>query len=137
VRLRSGTVIIGTVIASDADADLALVSVAHQSPVWLELAKPDEGGIGADVIAIGTPEGRSWSVSKGIVSAVRDVRGTRLIQTDAPINRGNSGGPLILLDSGRVIGVNTFGLKKEVAEGLNFAVGALTVGAKFHPYLKR
>ena len=71
------------------------------------------------------------------MSAVREVGATRLVQTDAPINKGNSGGPLILLESGRVIGVNTFGFRKDVAEGLNFAVSAHTVGAAFGPYLKR
>jgi len=136
VKLRSGTVLIGTVMATDARSDLALVSVPQESPSWLELARTDEGGIGAEVIAIGTPEGLSWSVSKGIVSAFRDLSGAQVVQTDAPINKGNSGGPLILLDSGRVVGIATFGIRKDMAEGLNFAVAAPTIRAVFSQQLK-
>jgi S1-C subfamily serine protease len=137
LKLRSGSVIMGTVIASDVNSDLALISVPHESPVWLQLAGPEEGGIGADVIAIGTPKGFEWSVSRGIVSALREDGATRLVQTDAAINKGNSGGPLILLDSGRVIGVNALSFRKDGAVGLNFAVSAQTVIATFGPYLKR
>jgi len=137
LKLRSGSVVMGTVIASDVNSDLALISVPHESPAWLQLAGPEEGGIGADVIAIGTPKGFEWSVSKGIVSALREQGVTRLVQTDAAINKGNSGGPLILLDSGRVIGVNALSFRKDGAVGLNFAVSAQTVIATFGPYLKR
>jgi S1-C subfamily serine protease len=137
VKLRSGTVTIGTVIAADSGSDLALVSIPQPSPAWLELARRDEGGVGADVIAIGTPEGLSWSVSKGIVSAFRDLSGTQVVQTDAPINKGNSGGPVILLESGRVVGIASFGIRKDVAEGLNFAVAAPTILAVFSQYLTR
>src|SRR5207245_757399 len=61
VKLRNGTVTTGTVIVADKRLDLALVSIPQESPAWLEFAKPEEGGIGAEVIAIGTPEGLSWS----------------------------------------------------------------------------
>ncbi|HEX7008034.1 MAG TPA: trypsin-like peptidase domain-containing protein, partial [Alphaproteobacteria bacterium] len=86
--------------------------------------------------AIGTPEGLSWSVSKGIVSALRDLRGLRLVQTDAAINHGNSGGPLIELGSGKVIGVNALSFRKDLAEGLNFAVSAEDVRMTFGRYLR-
>lgn len=93
--------------------------------------------MGADVLAVGAPEGFSWTVSKGIVSAIRDAGGLRIIQTDAPINRGNSGGPLILIESGRVIGVNTLKLRRDGAEGLGFAVSAQNVRAAFLRFLEK
>ena len=64
---------------------------------------------GENVIAIGTPEGFEFSVTRGIVSAIREDG--KLIQTDAAINPGNSGGPL-MNSSGCVIGVNTFTFNK-------------------------
>lgn len=75
-------------------------------------------------MAIGTPMGLEWSVSKGIVSGVRSLDGVEYLQTDTPINSGNSGGPLISLESGKVLGVNTFTVKKDIAEGLNFAIAS-------------
>lgn len=74
---------------------------------------------GEDVIAIGTPEGLEFTVTRGIVSAVREEG--KLIQTDAAINPGNSGGPL-MNSFGCVIGVNTFIYKEN--QGLNFAISS-------------
>ena len=84
---------------------------------------------GLEVEALGHPAGLDFSISRGIVSAVRldsstyNVTGnknTKFIQTDAAINPGNSGGPLYFRNF--VIGINTQGLKKSETEGLNFAV---------------
>ena len=144
IQMRNGAQIKGTVIAVKEDWDLALVSIPIETPDWLEFARPNEGGVGADVIAIGTAKGLSWSVSKGIVSGLRDGgdfnigdgESVLLIQTDAAINSGNSGGPLILLDVGRVVGVNTISFKKDIAEGISFAVSADNVRATFGKYLK-
>ena len=74
---------------------------------------------GEDVIAIGTPEGLEFTVTRGIVSAVREQG--KLIQTDAAINPGNSGGPL-MNSFGCVVGVNTFIYKEN--QGLNFAISS-------------
>ncbi len=144
IGLRQGGSTTGTVVALDEDLDLALVSVPVESPDFLELARPNEGGVGADVIAIGTARGLSWSVSRGIVSGLRDGadfnigngRDVLLIQTDAAINPGNSGGPLILMDSGTVVGVNTISFKKDIAEGISFAVSSDNVKGVFDKYLK-
>ena len=79
--------------------------------------------------ALGHPKGRKFSISQGIVSAIRkegsvyNATGSDnvlFIQTDAAINKGNSGGPLFL--GNKVIGVNTQGLSKQKSEGMNFAV---------------
>jgi hypothetical protein len=76
---------------------------------------------GQEVIALGTPLGLQNTVTRGIVSAVREVAGLTLVQTDAAINPGNSGGPL-LDRSGQVIGITTMNVKSSNAQGLGFAV---------------
>jgi len=136
VRTRDGGVSLGQVIARNATKDLALVRVRSARISYLSLSPGGHAGSGNEVIAIGTPEGLDWSVSRGIVSAVRRTRSRLLIQTDAAVNMGNSGGPLIDLASGLVIGVNTFGARKDTAEGLNFAVASEEVLATFPEYLK-
>jgi S1-C subfamily serine protease len=81
IGLRQGGSTTGTVVALDEDLDLALVSVPVESPDFLELARPNEGGVGADVIAIGTARGLSWSVSRGIVSGLRGVAPISILVT--------------------------------------------------------
>jgi Trypsin-like peptidase domain len=76
---------------------------------------------GQEVMALGTPLGLQNTVTRGIVSAVRQVGGVTLVQTDAAINPGNSGGPL-LDRAGLVIGITTLGVKSSEAQGLGFAV---------------
>ncbi len=75
---------------------------------------------GTSVAAFGHPKGLSFSASRGIVSKYRFYRGKDVIQTDAAINSGNSGGPLINLDTGLVIGINKSSFKN--SQGLSFAV---------------
>ena len=65
------------------------------------------------------------------VSALRDAGGIAIVQTDAAIDHGNSGGPLVSIETGRVLGVNSFGLRKGVAEGLSFAIAAREVKLAF------
>lgn len=120
----------GKVIAKDIRLDLALIKVQTRGrPVRFYEGQTVE--LGRTVEAIGHPKGLYFSVTRGVVSAVRPHRGINLdgnrsgkdilfIQTDTPINPGNSGGPLFLGD--RVVGVNTWGHSKHIAEGLNFAV---------------
>lgn len=111
VRTYDGVEVVGRVVASDPRNDLALLEVPELAGrAWLEV-RDSPAIVGEDVWAIGHPfasaaEGKAyegtleWSVSKGIVSAA----GPRLVQVDAALNPGNSGGPVI--DSeGRVIGI--------------------------------
>lgn len=123
IEMRSGEVSQGIVVKRNAKHDLALIKLNGKNFSWLKFAQGQDLKVGNNVLAIGTPMGLSWSVSKGIVSAVRE-NGVRVIQTDAAINAGNSGGPLIDLASGKVIGINTFGIRKDLGEGLNFAVSS-------------
>lgn len=79
-------------------------------------------GTGHPVGAFGHPWGLKFTGTRGIVSGRTSRVGGEMIQTDAPINDGNSGGPLISMSSGSIIGVNTASVNKEGAQNTNFAV---------------
>ncbi len=78
--------------------------------------------VGHPVGAFGHPWGFRFTGTRGISSAVTTRLGVNMLQTDAPINKGNSGGPLISLETGEVVGINTAKIKEESVEGLSFAV---------------
>lgn len=102
------------------DMDLALLKIPGNHD-YLELGNSDDVKVGEKVIAIGNPLGLSFSVTEGIISAVhREGPNGKLIyiQTDAALNPGNSGGPLID-KKGDVIGINNF---KVTGENLGFAL---------------
>ena len=94
--------------------DLVLLSINRVKGKSFQLSESEEAG--ENVIAIGTPEGLEFTVTRGIVSAVREQG--KLIQTDAAINPA-PGGPL-MNSYGCVVGVNTFIYKEN--QGLNFAI---------------
>jgi S1-C subfamily serine protease len=134
VRTRNGQSVIGKVVAVDEHADLAIVETGIEETPWLPLGTKADIDVGADVIAIGTPQGLDWSISKGIVSAVRESGDCLYVQTDAAINQGNSGGPLVLSENGKVLGVNTLTIKKNIGEGLGFAISVDDVRRVFSDY---
>lgn len=103
----------------DASADVALLEVADCAPCRTVSIAPNEPEIGASVLVVGSPHGLSNSLSRGIVSGHRLSQGITYIQTDAAANPGSSGGPLVSVESGKVIGVVTS--KVPQAEGLAFA----------------
>jgi len=78
--------------------------------------------VGHPVGAFGHPWGFRYTGTRGITSAVTTRLGSTMLQTDAPINEGNSGGPLISLETGKVVGINAAKIKEEAVEGLSFAV---------------
>ncbi len=111
INFHDGRVLTAELIGRDADTDLAVLKVKSPTPLpFVDLADSDKAEVGDWVIAIGNPFGFGGSVSAGIISARnRDLNSGRsddFIQTDAAINRGNSGGPLFNL-GGEVVGVNT------------------------------
>lgn len=99
-----------TVVGTDPKTDIALLKVESDRALpFVSFGDSDVMRVGDWVMAVGNPLGQGFSVSAGIISARgRELSGTYddFIQTDAAINRGNSGGPLFNLD-GQVIGVNT------------------------------
>ena len=99
-----------TLVGTDPNTDIALLKVESETPLkFVTFGDSDTARVGDWVMAMGNPLGQGFSVSAGIVSARnRALSGTYddYIQTDAAINRGNSGGPLFNMD-GQVIGVNT------------------------------
>lgn len=111
VNFSDGQVLKAELVGRDTDTDLAVLKVKSSKPLpYVDLADSDTAEVGDWVIAIGNPFGFGGSVSVGIISARnRDLNAGRsddFIQTDAAINRGNSGGPLFNL-GGEVVGVNT------------------------------
>lgn len=127
VRNRKGDEGVGRVVKSDLIRDLALISSDLSGPISI-LGLTNDVAVGATVETIGHPRGLSFSLTRGIVSAIRrlpsDVGGgdVLVIQTDASLSPGNSGGPLFLGD--RVIGICTSKLVDSASEGLGFAVHA-------------
>lgn len=108
-------------VGYDIDWDIALLKIEGNYP-RLELGDSDKINVGEKVIAIGNPLGLQFSVSEGIISAVDRVGMNEVagyIQTDAALNPGNSGGPLINT-KGKAIGINNF--KVGSGESLGFAL---------------
>lgn len=141
VILQDGTELPATVVGTDLYADLAVLKAEGQFSAVAVLGDSDALKPGESVIAIGSPLGDfKNTVTVGVVSATgrtvdtgRDFQLEGLIQTDAAINQGNSGGPLVNL-AGEVVGINTLvvrgdGFSGDIAQGLGFAIPANTARA--------
>ena len=131
VTLANGKTYPAIKVGSDPDNDIALIQI-HNAPENLtaaELADSDKLLVGQRVLAIGNPFGLDRTLTSGIISSLgrtlkisKDKLLENLIQTDAAINQGNSGGPL-LDTAGRVIGINTVILSKSGGNaGIGFAI---------------
>lgn len=116
-----------TIIGTDEQTDLAVIKIEKSGLSAAELGNSDDVKVGEFVMAIGNPLGMQSSVTGGMVSAVNrkvsdsDGKTYTLIQTDAAINAGNSGGALVNAD-GKVIGINTLKLSGTGVEGMGFAI---------------
>ncbi|MDQ1899963.1 Do family serine endopeptidase [Paracoccus sp. WLY502] len=110
IEFYSGETLAAEVVGTDPNTDVALLKVESEEPLpFVEFGNSDDARVGDWVLALGNPLGQGFSASSGIVSARnRELSGTYddYLQTDAAINRGNSGGPLFNLQ-GEVVGVNT------------------------------
>jgi serine protease Do len=154
VTMQDGKSYEGTIAARDRFSDLALVKINGNNLPIVRFGNADELRVGDWVIAIGNQFGLGHSVTHGLVSGIgREAKGfeksfgartgaVRFIQTDAPINPGSSGGPLLNL-KGEVVGINTF--IRDDAQNIGFAIPAnvardvadkLTAGGGIaHPYI--
>lgn len=133
VRLSDGREVAAKIVGSDAVTDIALLRVDAGRLQPLHLGSSEAVSVGDAVIAIGNPFGLGQSVSSGIVSArgrtLEEDPYVNFLQTDASINRGNSGGPLLAVD-GTVVGVTSAILSPSGGSvGLGFAIPAETVAA--------
>ncbi|MDQ2746258.1 MAG: trypsin-like peptidase domain-containing protein [Acidobacteriota bacterium] len=112
VKLQSGEEFIARVIGTDDETDLAVLKIdAGRDLPFIKLGNSDEVQVGDWVLAIGSPFGLEQTVTAGIISKTRREtpyasQFQKFIQTDAAINRGNSGGPLVDMN-GDVIGINS------------------------------
>jgi putative serine protease PepD len=136
VRLFDGRTLSAQVVGVDASTDLAVLRVANlpSNVTPLKLGSSDDLEVGDGVVAIGSPFGLEETVTSGIVSALnREIQSPNnfpiagAIQTDAAINHGNSGGPLLDL-TGRVVGVNSQ-IESDSGgnDGVGFAIPSSTV----------
>ncbi len=129
VTLDDGTKLAAEVVGLDEKTDLAVLKLESDGPFpYVEFGDSDRVRVGDKIIAVGNPFGLGGTVTAGIVSATKRELGVGpyddFIQIDAPINRGNSGGPTFNLD-GEVIGVNSMIFSPTGGNvGIGFAIAA-------------
>jgi S1-C subfamily serine protease len=123
------------IVGTDPVHDLAVIQIPNKSVPQAEIGDSKSLLVGQKVYAIGNPFGLSGTMTRGIISSIRSLKGQRgfideAIQTDAAINPGNSGGPL-LNARGQVIGINTMILTGGVEQsaGIGFAIPINTAKA--------
>jgi len=137
VRLRIGETepVEARVVADDPEVDLALLEVTGLILPPLPLARTDPG-VGTDLAVVGYPLadrlqsvglGAQPSLSKGVLSAIRQKEGGSVLQVDVPVNPGNSGGPAFDWETGEVVGVVMARLRD--ASDINFLVGTTSIHA--------
>jgi uncharacterized RDD family membrane protein YckC len=108
-----------SVVDEDSFRDVAIIKIKAKNTPFLRLSNSDAVEIGNEIYSIGTPLGLPSTVSKGIVSQIRDIAGLKIFQIDASISLGSSGGPL--LDSKfKTIGIVTAYVRE--GQNLNFAI---------------
>ena len=117
----------GKIVGQDSQTDLAVIKIEAEGLTAAEFADSDTIKVGEFAMAVGNPLGLGSSTTTGIISAINrkitdtDGKTYSLIQTDAAINSGNSGGALVNSE-GKVIGVNTMKVSSTGVEGMGFAI---------------
>lgn len=113
------THVVTSVHATDAQHDLALLKIDAKGLKPLPLGNAKSVRQGENVVAMGAPEGLAFSIVQGVLSATREIDGNTMLQVAIPIEKGNSGGPLLDMQ-GRVLGILT--LKHIKTDNLGFAM---------------
>lgn len=124
IAFRGGKYKPATKVYVDPYLDLAILQLGDAQRQGLTAATLDCSempAMGHPVGAFGHPWGLSYTGTRGIISGVTAQVGGEMLQTDAPINGGNSGGPLISLESGKVVGINTSSMGRDDDQNTNFA----------------
>lgn len=122
VRLTTGRELVGEVLRGDAARDVALIKTesAGVPPLPVRASEP---AIGEEVYALGSPLGDAFqtTLTRGVLSGVREIAGNPFLQSDVAILPGSSGGPL-LDKSGQVVGITVMGLGAKGVAGMNFFI---------------
>ena len=122
-----------TVLGYDAEKDVAMLRVCCSSSFDYLAMSPEQPPSGTRVIAVGFPLGSDDAViTSGIVSRTffDDDHGAHIVQTDAPLNPGNSGGPLVSLSTGEVVGIPTSVIRRSggiSVEGTGYAIASSSI----------
>jgi S1-C subfamily serine protease len=110
-----------TVVSMNVAADRCVLRAENKLPSWVKVRPYDDIKVGERAITLGTPQGLELTVAEGLVSSKRTHKGSKLVQTSAPISHGSSGGGLF--DArGELLGITTFYFAG--GQNLNFAVAA-------------
>jgi S1-C subfamily serine protease len=121
--MRDSVPMAATLVASDAKADRCLLQSEGPALVPIAGVRPFKDlAVGERVFAIGAPVGLEHTLTQGLISGLRNLDGRNLVQTDAPLSPGNSGGGLFD-ESGNLIGITTLASRAGI-QNLNFAVAA-------------
>ena len=133
VTTSDGTEYTGKLVGADAVSDIAVLKIEAQSLTPAEFGDSSSLQVGDDVVSIGNPLGEQlrWTMTNGIISAInRDMvyngHSMTLLQTNAAINEGNSGGPLINM-YGQVIGITNMKALSTGVEGIGFAIPTASI----------
>lgn len=124
VILNNGTKYKTRVIQYNKDSDLALLKIEKSGLTPFSIIDSESPNLGKDIFVIGTPTAMdlSQTITKGIISSIRNqTNGSKIIQTDASVNRGSSGGPLVD-KNGKLLGVVNAKLVGYGVEGISFAI---------------
>ena len=116
--------------------DLGLIKLERYKCPFITPIHPNQLTGGQPLYAIGMPAGFLHTITSGIYSGFRRIKGTPYIQTNAQINQGNSGGPLIT-ENGKVVGINVWKLVGLEIEGLGFAIPINTAFDEFKSSLRQ
>ncbi len=121
-NLRDGRQLAVRVLRTDSSADVALIEVNCTTDCFTLDIGHSNPRVGRDVYVIGNPLTLNYTLTTGVVSGLRLIDGITLVQTDAALNHGNSGGPIIDAETGTVLAIVAWKIARQTAEGLGFGI---------------